>query len=65
MKYLHVGTKSDLEKTLLEPAVEEIDCIVEVESSIDANAIVHRLVWASSFLRFYMSPLSTLSCALC
>ncbi|XP_009127684.1 protein PHYLLO, chloroplastic isoform X1 [Brassica rapa] len=41
VKYVHVGTKRELEETLLEPSVEEMDCIVEVESSIDANAIVH------------------------
>lgn len=60
MKYVHVGTKSELEETLLVPSVEEMDCIVEVESSIDANAIVHRLFGLSS--RLYMS---ILSCALC
>ena len=43
MKYVHVGRKSELEETLLEPSLEEMDCIVEVESSIDANALVHRL----------------------
>ncbi|KAJ0242827.1 2-oxoglutarate decarboxylase/hydro-lyase/magnesium ion-binding protein [Hirschfeldia incana] len=41
VKYVHVGTKSELEETLLDPSVEEMDCIVEVESSIDANALVH------------------------
>ncbi|CAH2066254.1 unnamed protein product [Thlaspi arvense] len=41
VKYVHVGTKSELEEALFVPSVEEMDCIVEVESSIDANAIVH------------------------
>ncbi|KAF2599247.1 hypothetical protein F2Q68_00008609 [Brassica cretica] len=41
VKYVHVGRKSELEETLLEPSLEEMDCIVEVESSIDANALVH------------------------
>lgn len=43
MRYVHVGTKSELEDALFVPSVEEMDCIVEVESSINANAIVHRL----------------------
>lgn len=46
MRYVHVGTKSELEDALFVPSVEEMDCIVEVESSINANAIVHRLFWA-------------------
>lgn len=49
MRYVHVGTKSELEEALFAPSMEEMDCIVEVESSIDANAIVHRFFWAPSF----------------
>ncbi|CAE5963485.1 unnamed protein product [Arabidopsis arenosa] len=41
VRYVHVGTKSELEDALFVPSVEEMDCIVEVESSINANAIVH------------------------
>lgn len=62
MRYVHVGTKSELEDALLVPNVEEMDCVVEVESSIDANAIIHRLFWA-----FVFFPGFTCShfCALC
>lgn len=60
MKYVHVGTKRELEETLLVPGVEEMDCIVEIESSIDANAMVHRLFGLS--LRLYMSILSCVFC---
>uniref|UniRef100_A0A1J3CVU3 Protein PHYLLO, chloroplastic n=1 Tax=Noccaea caerulescens TaxID=107243 RepID=A0A1J3CVU3_NOCCA len=41
VRYVHVGTKSEIEEALFVPSMEEMDCIVEVESSIDANAIVH------------------------
>ncbi|CAA7053570.1 unnamed protein product [Microthlaspi erraticum] len=41
VRYVHVGTKSELEEALFVPSMVEMDCIVEVESSIDANAIVH------------------------
>ncbi|XP_023642879.1 protein PHYLLO, chloroplastic isoform X2 [Capsella rubella] len=41
VRYVHVGTKSELEDALFVPSFEEMDCIVEVESSINANAIVH------------------------
>ncbi|VVA98761.1 unnamed protein product [Arabis nemorensis] len=41
LRYVHVGTKSEFEEALFVPSMEEMDCIVEVESSIDANAIIH------------------------
>lgn len=57
MRYVHVGTKSELEDALFVPSVEEMDCIVEVESSINANAIVHRLFGLLFYFGFYMSSL--------
>ncbi|CAN8236071.1 unnamed protein product [Cochlearia groenlandica] len=41
VRYVHVGTKSELEDALFVPSMEEMDCVVEVESSIDSNATVH------------------------
>ncbi|KAJ7943266.1 protein PHYLLO, chloroplastic [Quillaja saponaria] len=44
VKHLHVQTKLELEDALSTTQHEEIDCVIEIESSIDANANFHRLL---------------------
>ncbi|XP_010551342.1 PREDICTED: protein PHYLLO, chloroplastic isoform X2 [Tarenaya hassleriana] len=41
LKYHHVGTKGELEDALFLLNEGDMDCVIEVESSIDANATVH------------------------
>ncbi|KAL7603912.1 hypothetical protein Lser_V15G15247 [Lactuca serriola] len=41
VKHVHVSTKSELQKALLNSQHEESDCVIEVESSIDANKNFH------------------------
>lgn len=42
--HLHVKTKVELEDALLTSQDNEVDCVIEVESCIDANATFHRFV---------------------
>ncbi|KAI4357933.1 hypothetical protein L6164_001848 [Bauhinia variegata] len=44
IKHLHVQTKMELEHALLAAQQEEMDCIIEIESSIDANANFHSIL---------------------
>lgn len=41
MKHVHVHTKSELQNALIKSQHEEVDYVIEVESSIDANANFH------------------------
>lgn len=42
--HLHVTTKVELEDALLTSQDKEVDCVIEVEGCIDANATFHRFV---------------------
>lgn len=44
LKHVQVGTKWELNNALLTSRQEEVDSIIEVESSIDANATFHRML---------------------
>jgi isochorismate synthase/2-succinyl-5-enolpyruvyl-6-hydroxy-3-cyclohexene-1-carboxylate synthase/2-succinyl-6-hydroxy-2,4-cyclohexadiene-1-carboxylate synthase/O-succinylbenzoate synthase len=44
VKHLLVQTKRELQDALLASQYDKIDCVIEVESSIDANATFHRLL---------------------
>ena len=44
IKHLHVKTKAELEEALSVAQHEQVDCMVEIESSIDANANFHRFI---------------------
>ena len=44
MKHLEVQTKAELHDALFTSQSEEMDCVIEVASSIDANANFHRLL---------------------
>ncbi|KAL8268839.1 hypothetical protein R6Q59_002637 [Mikania micrantha] len=41
VKHVQVHTKSELQNALIKSQHEEVDCVIEVESSIDANANFH------------------------
>ncbi|KAI3796239.1 hypothetical protein L1987_38906 [Smallanthus sonchifolius] len=41
VKHVHVHTKAELQNALIKSQHEEADCVIEVESSIDANANFH------------------------
>ncbi|KAK9051156.1 hypothetical protein SSX86_027782 [Deinandra increscens subsp. villosa] len=41
VKHVHVHTKAELQKALIESQHEDVDCVIEVESSIDANSNFH------------------------
>ncbi|KAM0047794.1 putative 2-succinyl-5-enolpyruvyl-6-hydroxy-3-cyclohexene-1-carboxylic-acid synthase [Helianthus debilis subsp. tardiflorus] len=41
VKHVHVHTKDELQNALIKSQCEEVDCVIEVESSIDANANFH------------------------
>ncbi|KAK1425534.1 hypothetical protein QVD17_20887 [Tagetes erecta] len=41
VKHVHVRTKAELQNALIKSQHEEFDCVIEVESSIDANANFH------------------------
>ena len=45
-------TKAELEEALCVAHHEQMDCMVEIESSIDANANFHRLIEVMVFLAF-------------
>lgn len=42
--HLHVKTKLELEDALFKSQHEGMDCVIEVESCIETNVSVHRLV---------------------
>ena len=44
MKHVEVQTKVELHDALFRSQYEEMDCVIEVASSIDANATFHRLL---------------------
>jgi hypothetical protein len=58
VKHLLVQTKVELQDALLISQHDEMDCVIEVESSIDANATFHRLLGANALLRliFFLVP---------
>ncbi|XP_076898989.1 protein PHYLLO, chloroplastic-like isoform X2 [Bidens hawaiensis] len=41
VKHVHVHTKAELQNAVIKSQHEEVDCVIEVESSIDANANFH------------------------
>lgn len=45
-------TKAELDEALCVAHHEQMDCMVEIESSIDANANFHRLIEVMVFLAF-------------
>ena len=51
VKHLLVQTKAELHDALVKSKVEQIDCVVEVDNSIDCNADFHRLI---SKLNFFL-----------
>jgi hypothetical protein len=51
VKHLLVQTKVELQDALLISQYDEMDCVIEVESSIDANATFHRLLSSNALLR--------------
>lgn len=51
VKHLPVQTKVELQDALLISQHDEMDCVIEVESSIDANATFHRLLGSNALLR--------------
>lgn len=64
VKHSLVQTKRELQDALLASRYDEIDCVIEVKSSIDANATFHRLLGAnatsiimSSYLHFFVTCL--------
>lgn len=42
VKHIHVKTKGELDDALFTSQREDVDCVVEVESSIDTNVEFHR-----------------------
>ncbi|TKY49620.1 PHYLLO protein [Spatholobus suberectus] len=44
VKHLHVKTKAELKEALCIAKHEQMDCMVEIESSIDANASFHSIL---------------------
>jgi hypothetical protein len=51
VKHLLVQTKVELQDALFRSQYDEMDCVIEVESSIDANATFHRLLGSNALLR--------------
>ena len=51
VKHLLVQTKVELQDALFISQYDEMDCVIEVESSIDANATFHRLLGFNALLR--------------
>ncbi|CAI8583568.1 unnamed protein product [Vicia faba] len=49
IKHLHVKTKAELEEALYVAQHEKMDCLVEIESSIDANANFHSILKKNAF----------------
>lgn len=41
VKHVHVQTKAELQNALIRSQQDEVDCVIEVESSINANANFH------------------------
>ncbi|XP_050872281.1 protein PHYLLO, chloroplastic isoform X3 [Lathyrus oleraceus] len=64
IKHLHVKTKTELEEALSVAQHEKMDCLVEIESSIDANANFHSILKKNAFqtaqdtIRFLSVPLN-------
>jgi len=44
VKHLLVQTKAELHDALVKSKAEQIDCVVEVDNSIDSNADFHRFI---------------------
>ncbi|XP_025816542.1 protein PHYLLO, chloroplastic isoform X5 [Panicum hallii] len=44
VKHLRVQTKAELHDALVKSKAEQIDCVVEVDNSIDSNADFHRIM---------------------
>lgn len=63
MKHVHVHTKAELQNALIKSQHEEVDCVIEVESSIDANANFHSILrqFASQAASHAFSTISRLS----
>ena len=61
MKHLEVQTKTELHDALLSSQSEEEDCVIEVLSSIDANATFHRLLVILLFNIISISVVSSLT----
>jgi isochorismate synthase/2-succinyl-5-enolpyruvyl-6-hydroxy-3-cyclohexene-1-carboxylate synthase/2-succinyl-6-hydroxy-2,4-cyclohexadiene-1-carboxylate synthase/O-succinylbenzoate synthase len=51
VKHLLVQTKVELQDALFISQYDQMDCVIEVESSIDANATFHRLLGSNALLR--------------
>ncbi|WJX87640.1 hypothetical protein P8452_69808 [Trifolium repens] len=49
IKHLHVKTKAELKEALYVAQHEKMDCMVEIESSIDANANFHSILKKNAF----------------
>ncbi|XP_057414973.1 protein PHYLLO, chloroplastic isoform X3 [Lotus japonicus] len=64
VKHLHAKTKVELKEALCVAQNEQMDCMVEIESSIDANADFHRVLKKTSLqtaqhtMRFLSVPFS-------
>ncbi|XP_045833302.1 protein PHYLLO, chloroplastic isoform X1 [Trifolium pratense] len=67
VKHLHVKTKAELEEALYVAQHENMDCMVEIESSIDANANFHSILkknasqTAQDTIRFLSVPFNQCS----
>lgn len=64
IKHLYVKTKAELKEALYVAQHEKMDCMVEIESSIDANANFHSILKRAAFqtaqhtIRFLSVPFS-------
>lgn len=59
VKHLEVQTKAELHDALFSSQAEEDDCVIEVSSSIDANATFHRLLVMLLFDIIFISAVSS------
>jgi hypothetical protein len=61
VKHLRVQTKAELHDALVKSKAEQIDCVVEVDNSIDSNADFHRFTSKLNyFFTLFYNVLSTI-----
>jgi len=59
VKHFRVQTKEELHDALVKSNMEQVDCVVEVDNSIDSNANFHRFISKLNFFYlFFLQPCS-------
>lgn len=53
VKHFLVQTKAELHDALLKSNMEQVDCVVEVDNSIDSNANFHRFISKLLYFIFF------------